>query len=130
MNKIKQNRPIIFDVDRTLFNTAKFIQITTEALLKILKISDNNFIEADKAYLSKLPNGLGFNPYEYTKLLSHKFGIAQNLLLKEFHNTINFKHSLYSDTLKVLKVLSKFHPIGVYSEGHLPFQIDKVENVG
>lgn len=126
----KKNTPIIFDIDRTIFDTAKFAKITSEVLIKTTRADPIDFNKVEMEYLNTLPNGMGFNPHEFTLNLSHNFKIPQDILLQEFYNPKNFADSLYSDTLNVLVNLNSSHPLGVYSEGHVPFQKAKVEKSG
>lgn len=128
--KAKNKTPIIFDIDRTIFDTSKFAKITAEAIIKTANIDPRDFDKAEMKYLKKLPNGMGFNPDEFTLTLSRNFKIPQEVLLQKFYNPNNFAGSLYPDTLNVLNKLSSSYPIGVYSEGHIPFQKAKVEKSG
>jgi len=120
---------IVFDIDRTLYNTDKFHDIYTEKFTKDLDISPEKLSDSVSAYKRSLKKSTDFLPKHFLRFLSRSLNISLNQLEKYYLSPDNFTHSIYPDVIPALKKLSKHCSLGVFSEGYISFQKLKISSI-
>lgn len=126
------NRSILFDIDRTLFDTGCLIREIDQGILRVLeKTNRKKLDEASKEYMETLKRDREFEPEEFVKYISKKLKVKNpNSLVDVFYGKNNiYRSCLYPDTTFVLSELSKSNHLGIYSEGTLKFQTHKFNSM-
>lgn len=126
------NGPILFDIDRTLFDTKHFALLVREKLAILAKTDLNTLAQFENSYSHTLVSRSQFDPKHYCEYLSNKLHVPFLTLMQEFTQSKNFySQSLFSDTLPVLESLkNKGTQLGIFSEGVTSFQKMKIEYSG
>lgn len=118
---------ILFDIDRTIFDTDGEVKGFNEAILKVLKHSDLKSLEV----LNKSRN---FSPEDYVKELCAKFNFNdQEKLLEIFYGEkykYIYKNNVFPETRIILDKLKAGYRLGIYSEGTAIFQNHKFKSLG
>lgn len=122
---------ILFDFDRTLFDTSLFGREISEKIEKLLNIPPGLFNNIKKQYQSKLLNPTDFDPDDFLLLLSKESSVSlQDLKKTFFKDSQCYKSAVYSEVIDVLKKLRKQSELGIYSEGVIDWQMLKLRNSG
>jgi FMN phosphatase YigB (HAD superfamily) len=118
---------ILFDIDRTIFDTDAMVKDIDEATTKILKSS--NLVS-----LRVLNKSRRFSPENYTKILCKKFKFeSQEKLLEVFYSEkyeYIYKDNVFPETKVVLDGLKGDYQLGIFSEGTAKFQNNKFRSMG
>lgn len=126
---------ILFDLDRTVFDTSKMSKTFDQLMLKILgnpEIEEFKKVKSD--YKATLKRDREFVPEDYVKALSEKFDPLKyqellDVIFSEKYVSI-YKESVFPETIELFEKLKDNHTLGLYSEGTLHFQIHKFESTG
>lgn len=131
-NIICTHRTILFDIDRTIFDTNKFIELIRFDLMNLLSCDNRIAKKIEDDYLREISRESFFSPYKYSKYLSLKFNISTSVFFKKlFLKKEQYAESLFSDTLSTFNHLKmKNIALGIFSEGNLSFQKLKIESSG
>ena len=117
---------ILFDIDRTIFDTGKMVEDIDTATAKIIKSSN---LES----LIVLNRSREFSPETYTKMLCEKFHFNdQKKLLEIFYGgkyKYIYKNNVFPKTRIVLDKLKTNYRLGIYSEGISKFQNNKFKSL-
>lgn len=124
---IMQKGIILFDIDRTIFDTNKFSEALGIALWKVIKkVSLEEIQKAKHEFISSLNADREFDPEIFIKFLCDKFDFKnQKLLLDVFYGSENrhwFTDFIFPETFEIFKELEDEFRFGVYSEGTKEFQ--------
>jgi len=117
---------ILFDVDGTLIDTSKLKNLRYRSLIKKIKISEKDHIEATQNYVKSLKSSTDFNPETYLKMLSGYCKTEFASLAEIYYDRRLYSECLFPDVLKVLEVLNKNYKLGIFSEGYKKFQNKKL----
>ena len=125
---------ILFDIDRTIFDTDGMIKDFDEGILTILgdpNITDFKKVEID--YMKSLGNDRYFVPDEYTKMLCTRFGFGnQAKLLNVFYGKKYehiYKENVFPEAIEVMDIFKNKFRLGVFSEGTAKFQNHKFKSM-
>jgi FMN phosphatase YigB (HAD superfamily) len=116
---------IFFDIDGTLFDSSKFLNLFYDKLL------ENFGIEKDENKLSEIyssvKNQYGyFLPGEYINNLASAFSIKDRDKLENiFYDIDLFEKSVYKDSSGILKLAEKIK-FAIFSQGEKEFQKKKI----
>lgn len=126
---------ILFDIDRTLFDTSRFVSAVEASLLKFLQLPEEKLKNIGAKYSQSLVKNTDFDPEEYLKHLVNHLKIShQKNIYQELHNiyfsVAGFSHSLYPDVIPTLHRLKESAALGIYSEGNQKFQTAKLIKSG
>ena len=128
---MKITGPILFDIDRTLFDTDKFVESTNKGLATLAKTTVQAVCQKKDEYIHSLAHDFLFRTQEYATHLGAFFNLLPKDILHEFlDNPEHYAHALYPDTLTTLQVLGKRSLLGIYSEGEISFQHNKLHKTG
>lgn len=125
---------ILFDIDRTILDTAKMIKMFDDLLLNILNNPNyDDFKKAEADYFKTLTNERYFNVPDYAQFMSSKFrkGVTKsivNVFYSDEHKHI-YKDCVFDESSEVLDTLSDWN-LGIYSEGTSKFQNNKFNSLG
>jgi putative hydrolase of the HAD superfamily len=126
---------VLFDIDRTIFDTDKASVVRMNRILNILKTNDSERIEKVKEnYRKTLKNEREYEPDGFVKILCEEFSFDNtNLLADVYYGENNkdiYKGSVYPEVIDVLDSLKKnnFH-LGIFSEGTIKFQNHKFRSL-
>lgn len=130
-----KRRIVLFDIDRTIFDTDRMSRIFDKEMLKILKTSNLvKFEKAKKTYKQMLQFDRDFRVEEYVRVISKAFDFTNQEKLTEVFFGSKFAHiyrdSVYPETYKILDELKVVYRLGIFSEGELKFQNHKFESMG
>lgn len=121
---------ILFDLDYTLLNTGKFKENFKIRISNLLKISLDEFIQAEKGYVKAKKGFTDFIPEDYIRYISNYFNHDQSEISKAFFDENNFQDALFGDVIPTLDALKSSYRIGVFSEGFKDFKILKLHKTG
>lgn len=124
------NKIILFDIDRTIFDTSKFGRKIEAKIARIVSANTKFITDIKNIYKAKLQKDTDFLPRELLKEISLKFNYSYEKLLRTyFADSEIFNDSLYEDTPRVFKSLGQNgYRIGIFSEGDEEFQEMKIKN--
>ncbi len=121
--------PILFDIDRTLFDTDQFVKNTQTSAAKHLNVDLETLQKAKQEYTKTLTYDALFQPIDYTNHLGRTFGVDPEPLLSDFlHTQEHYRSAVFSESHEVLRALKQEKTLGVFSEGNLDFQRKKLEH--
>lgn len=120
---------LLFDIDKTLFNTQKLMGKYILPTLSTFYGKDlETFTEQSKAYWEGLAKPTLFNPEEFLTFLVDKFGQSSDQLRPLFFNANAFSSSIYEDVIPALETLAeRDYALGIYSEGVTHYQLAKLK---
>jgi FMN phosphatase YigB (HAD superfamily) len=124
---------LLLDWDGTLWNSKVFQQQIFKELHERFNITSKMVHDVLDKYSHDLINPIDFSPKSFCKFLSVSFTISESSLIDIFlENEQIYKKSLYKDTEEFLIFLSKKKDtkIGIYSEGVISFQENKIVKSG
>jgi FMN phosphatase YigB (HAD superfamily) len=128
------NKVILFDIDYTLFNNDRFVELKDNQIIEIIGIKDvNKYKSILPKYLDSLNNHREFNPSDFLDLVCNEFCYKNKKTLEEltYNSSILYKSSLFGDVVKSLKSLSKDYALGIFSEANdIKFQKHKLNSLG
>lgn len=129
-----KNKIILFDIDRTIFDTDKMSKMFNDLMLQILNYPNNDeFQKTKEEYLKSLNRDREFEPENFCKNLANKFNKNryQNLVDVIFapKYAYIYKESVYKETFPVLEELKTRYRLGIYSEGTEKFQNHKFNSL-
>ena len=125
---------LLFDIDRTIFDTDKMSASLSEKLSDIL--GKQNIAEIDRIkrdYIGSLKRDREFTPDEFCQRLAKRFGrLDVNSLLEVFYGKksgLIYRGCVYPEFFEIFEKLRGKFRLGVYSEGTLKFQKHKFESM-
>lgn len=126
---------ILFDIDRTLYDSDIASSAHNDGVLETLKFLDlKKLNEVKDKYRSTLKNEREYVPDEYLELLCKTYDLDKldDLLEIYYGDKYKFTYSnaVYSDVIPVLQNLSQTYDLGIYSEGTKKFQNNKFRSLG
>ena len=121
------NQILLFDIDHTLFNTAKFRKVTFDRLSLIIGNKEQEYKKLAQEYMVTLESSTDFNIHKYLRLLAKKFKVGKTVLEDVFINDrLIYQECIFPEVPRVLKTLSKHYTLGIFSEGYRKFQHEKL----
>jgi FMN phosphatase YigB (HAD superfamily) len=122
---------LYLDIDSTLLNTRKlFRERIRPALLEYLRVEDKELASIEEQYRSGLEKSTDFNPTHYLELLAQSFQVPLEEVSQIFFTPGFFREAVFLDVEPVLELLARKYQLGIYSEGHVVFQTQKLELSG
>lgn len=132
MKTIKNDRKLVlFDLDRTLFDTDHFINLLRVKLANLARKDEQVLKQLENRY-QKLFGKLTFDPLHYSEFLSREFKISSSDLFRLFTDDKKlYSESLFDETIPILKFFKKNkYQAGIFSEGNIGFQKMKINYSG
>lgn len=118
---------VLFDWDKTVFDTHHFMAVRRSALSAALGVSAEEFDAADHAYQATLPDSTAFEPEAYLRFIHSRLGGEAAQLSELFWEPTAFANSLYPETTTVIKDLKQAgYAMGAFSQGDKKFQEKKI----
>lgn len=118
---------ILFDIDRTIFDTKKFKEHTIAHYEKLLDPKKANISGLIKEYDATLPSRDYYHPNDLASYIAKRLGHDEKGLQEKFWDATHiFENSLFEDTIHVLENLSKTHRLGIFSQGIEDYQLAKL----
>lgn len=122
-------RIILFDIDRTIFDTKTSEKRVIESLGLLVRRDSKWIKEIIGEYKNELDSTTDFNPNDFLRKVSEQTEIDPEKLNQVMFNPYNFV--LYPETLKVFRELSrKGFMLGIFSEGVSQWQMKKLTLTG
>lgn len=123
---------ILFDIDRTLFDTDKLNRETNKKIADLLDVDEDVLFSVKKKYTDALESRRKFDPENYIKVLRKKFNYKTPKLLEDvYYGKENiYENCVYSEVYKVLDNLSAKYSLGIFSEGTKRYQNHKFISSG
>lgn len=125
---------ILFDIDRTIFDTDGMSRLLNQELGRILGAKSLEKIDQIKRdYVQSLERDRYYKPEEFCRrlALAYKFPKTKDLVEVFYGKKFAYiyKQSVFSDFFEVSKKLKNRFRFGIYSEGSLKFQRHKYESM-
>lgn len=122
---------LLFDIDRTLFDTERFSKDYREKFIKFFNTTPEKFEIIRSKYHRSLTKHTDYVPEEFFKHLINSFHRdKQRETYEKLHNlfyeTKNFSKNLYPETVSCLQAMKTRYLLGTFSEGHPPYQKTKL----
>lgn len=123
---------VLFDIDKTIFDTNKLKTELQSKMLEIIKPTNLQILnDLLASYTKTLKNSSEFEPEDYIRF------VAENLKLKNHKNLLDVfygKENIYKDCLfpgvrLVFNKLKDRYKLGIFSEGTLKFQNHKFKSL-
>jgi FMN phosphatase YigB (HAD superfamily) len=126
-----KNNIILFDIDYTIFNTARYKKKITEYIYHYFHLEKEKVELFDAQYQLNTQKGAGINIKDYSEKIANQFSLSSERIFSLIMDNRNlYLHSLYPDTLPTLTLLSKEYTLGIFSQGYEFFQINKLKQMG
>lgn len=118
---------ILFDIDRTLFDTDAFTREYREKFIKYLDVSAEKLEKILAKYQQGLPHHTDYVPDEFIKHLINSLNLSkQQKIYDKLHNLFfeqeNFSKSKYPEVASVLASLKDHYTLGIVSAGQPAYQ--------
>jgi FMN phosphatase YigB (HAD superfamily) len=125
---------ILFDIDRTIFDTSEHSKASILELQKVIKNASTDDIQNAKLeFLSSLSADREFDPEKLTKFLCDKFDVKDKELILDIYYNSRYKFLytdyIYPETFEVFNKLKNKYRLGIYSEGTKKFQNHKFSSL-
>jgi len=126
---------ILFDIDKTIFDTDKMVKAFDGKMMSILGVSDFDYLkQAKEEYKKSLANERYFVPERFCETLCERFNFDnQEALTDVFYGRNHayiYKESVFPETYIVLDKLKDRFRFGIFSEGTAKFQNNKFRSMG
>ncbi len=126
---------ILFDIDRTIFDTNKLSVLLESGISKVIKkASVEEVRDAKKEFVSSLSADREFDPENLITFLCQKFDFYdRGSLMDVYYSTENkfwYKDLVFPEVYEIIKKLKSKYRLGVYSEGTKRFQNYKFNSMG
>lgn len=121
---------ILFDIDKTLFDNDKFVDLKDKVIISLIGIKDiQRYKNILTEYLLSLNNGRDFDPKIFINLVCKEFKYKNKKLLTNltYNEPTLYRESLFDDVLPAFNKLVGFFTLGIYSEAKLDFQKYKLK---
>ena len=123
---------LLFDIDRTLFDTDKLLKFQFETISRILNIQDIKKFE--RFWESTLSGKRHITSIERIDLICSEFNIKNSEPLLNVYYGKEYKHiykdSVYPEVVLVLNKLKSKFRFGIFSEGIEKYQKNKFASMG
>lgn len=118
---------ILFDIDNTLIDT-NLLRKNFAKKVKDLHIEENIINKVNRKYINKLVKTSEYNPVKHLYYLKNDINASTwNQLINFFFSDDEFyKNTLYPDVVPTISSLSRKYILGIFSEGNISFQINKL----
>lgn len=93
-------------------------------------VAAQEFESAVSDYYQNLEDTTNFDPQELITLLAERSAIDPSIIEQEFFNQGRFIDALFSDAVEALKLASKTHTLGIFSQGNQLWQEQKLSLSG
>jgi FMN phosphatase YigB (HAD superfamily) len=125
------NKIILFDVDKTLFDTGGYFSKTlSDAIIAELGITKQELEQKEEKYRSSLDKYTDFEPNGFLTSVSGLKDINE-LASKTYRNQDIFIKSVSPDTLPTIESLQiKGYRLGIFSEANIEWQKSKLKLSG
>lgn len=114
-------KTILFDLDRTLFNTDHFIELVRIRIASLAQKDEQALKQLESKY-KLLFRKLTFDPLHYSEFLSHELKTNSSEIFRLFTDSKIYSESVFDEVIPVLKFCKKRSHIGIFSEGNVGFQ--------
>lgn len=126
---MKTDKVVLFDIDYTLFDTERLRKNLYERLADVLGLTKEEIEEIGQRIYEEITSPTGyFNPEYFVKEMAKRVNREEKK--RDIEQTIwdkrNFEGNFYKETEKVLKALSGFCKVGIFSKGYDRFQRAKL----
>lgn len=125
---------LLFDIDRTIFDTDRMNSVIDENVLRVLDTTDLEKVKkTNDIYKKTLSDSRKYVPDDYLKLLCKRFKFEDLGSLLDIYYAKEFAYiyeeSVFPETLEIFEKLIPFFRIGVFSEGTEKFQNNKFKSM-
>lgn len=126
-----KNKILLFDIDYTLFDTDIFRSTSLREIALRCNLDGKRVREFYAEYRKGDQNPAGINMKHFAEQIGKEFNLSPTSLFSIVMDTQKlYRDSLYSDVIKILTILSKEYPLGVFSQGYREFQENKLKQCG
>jgi len=108
---------ILFDIDKTLFDTSRFIAGAEQRLQELTHLSAEDIALLKTSYGQTLDKYTDFDPWKFCTYVAESLNKDPQQLIKAYIDTNLFPTLLYEDVKPELTKLATTHTLGVFSEG-------------
>jgi FMN phosphatase YigB (HAD superfamily) len=132
---MKDKGIILFDIDRTIFDTSSLSKLIESEFRKIMKgASLEEIRNAKSEFVASLSADREFDPENLTDHLCKRFNFDdKDSLMNVYYAPKNktwYSDSVFPETYEVFESLKNKYRLGVYSEGTKRFQNYKFNSMG
>ncbi len=123
---------IFFDIDYTLFDTARFQEKLFRSIARVLAIDVSKVAWLHEKVVENLAVAKGFfDPAMYAKLMAQEIGDEKKemVILDALQQDGNFLDNYYEETVEVIKYIAGKVIIGIFSKGETTFQKRKLKDI-
>lgn len=128
-----RDKPIIFfDIDYTLFDTARFREKLFKSVSEALAVNMSEVMRLHNRVLEDLAVSKGFfDPNLYAELVAKEIADEgkEKVILNAIQQEGIFLDNYYEETKEVLKKIAEYATIGIFSKGETVFQKRKLRDV-
>lgn len=124
---------ILFDIDRTLFDTAKFVNLVLEEISRSLRVSRAEVEKVYRGYWSEF-EATDHLPQNFSQYTAKQFQVdslssdeVKQLVLDIFNREDLYRDSVFSEAPDVISSMkNKGWKVGFFTEGNIDFQNSKL----
>ena len=121
-------RIILFDIDKTVFDTRASGKKYGQKLAERCHVGEEKIKESVESYRSQLESSTDFDPDELLARIETEYGVEKGNLEQVLFDQSNF--ILFPESGAVLEKLAKTSTLGLFSEGRQRWQKKKMELTG
>lgn len=122
---------IYFDIDRTLVDSMKIRELTRGGMCRELNLNRDQVNTIIHEYTGSLKHKNNFCREDMLELISQRTGIKYDLIKNAHDRAEYYEKSLFDDVIISLeKLKNKGYSLGIYSEGFIDYQMDKLKLSG
>lgn len=122
---------VLFDIDKTLFNSSILMEGFNKKVSLETGIEVSIIMNISENYLANLESRTDFEPSGFIKKLATETKTETKILNNIFFDRKIYKRALYPEVINVLQELKDNGVLmGTFSEGHVSFQMRKLEMTG
>lgn len=122
---------ILFDIDKTLFNSSLFMGKFIENVSQRTGIEKSKIIDINKKYIEELESRTDFETLVFIEKLVNEIKVEKEIINDIFFDKEIYIASLYPEVKNVLQRLKENGLLlGIFSEGFELFQLKKLEIAG
>jgi len=121
---------ILFDIDDTLIEVHRMSKMLYQQMANKAGITLEEVVAAKERYKLTIEKTSDYKPDDLMVFVYHDLKTETSKQINPFAERKNYKESLFPEVKTVLEKLKKNYILGIFSEGFMEYQSDKIKLSG
>jgi FMN phosphatase YigB (HAD superfamily) len=116
---------ILFDIDRTIFDTDKMNYNYARKIIRLIgNVNEADFLSAKEKYKVTIKDSRGFVPEDFAKIICQELKYSHPEIIEDIFMKYDeiYRDCIYPDFFDVLERLRSSFELGIFSEGNIRYQ--------